>query len=69
MAEELTLTVTGMTCSGCESAVRRALSMVNGVVDTMASHRDNKVVVKYDATKADRASIVCAIQTAGYTVA
>jgi copper chaperone CopZ len=69
MAEELTLTVTGMTCGGCESAVRRAVSMVDGVADTMASHRDNKVVVKYDPARTDRAAIARAIENAGYTVA
>jgi copper chaperone len=69
MAEELTLKVTGMTCGGCESAVRRAVSMVGGVSDVMASHRDDKVVVKYDPAKADRAAIVHAIQNAGYAVA
>lgn len=68
MTEEITLKVTGMTCGGCESAVRRRLSTVNGVADAMASHRDEKVVVKFDPQLADRAKIVDAIRDAGFTV-
>jgi copper chaperone CopZ len=69
MAEELTLTVTGMTCGGCENAVRRALSRVDGVTDTLASHRDNRVVVTFDPAKTDRGAIARAIENAGYAVA
>ena len=69
MAEQLTLTVTGMTCGGCEHAVRRVVSMVDGVSSVTASHRDNRVTVEYDAARTDRTKIEHAIETAGYTVA
>ncbi len=68
MAEELTLKVTGMTCGGCESAVRRVLSMVDGVKEATASHRENQVKVTYDASKTNRATIAQAIEMAGYSV-
>lgn len=66
--EQLTLTVTGMTCGGCENAVKRAVSMLNGVADVTASHRDNRVTLTYDAAKVDRAAIAKRIEDAGYHV-
>jgi copper chaperone CopZ len=66
--EHLNLTVTGMTCGGCENAVRRVVSTLNGVAQVTASHQDNRVTVEYDATKADRATIARAIENAGYSV-
>ncbi|MBA3270552.1 MAG: heavy-metal-associated domain-containing protein [Acidobacteria bacterium] len=67
--EHLDLTVTGMTCGGCENAVRRVVSAIDGVSSVTASHQDNRVTVDYDAGKADRAAIARAITAAGYIVA
>ena len=67
--EQLTLTVTGMTCGGCENAVRRVVSTIDGVKSVTPSHKENRVVVDYDATKATREQITRAIRQAGYTVA
>ena len=68
VAEELTLKVTGMTCGGCESAIRRVLSMVDGVASATASHKDSQVQVVYDPTRVDRTKITRAIEAAGYGV-
>jgi copper chaperone CopZ len=67
--EQITLTVTGMTCGGCENAVTRAVSRLEGIAAVTASHTDNHVVVNYDETKTDRARIADAITKAGYSVA
>jgi copper ion binding protein len=67
--EQLILTVTGMTCGGCENAVKRAVSRIDGVSNVTASHADNRVMIEYDAAKADRARIADAINKAGYSVA
>ena len=69
MTEQMTLTVNGMTCGGCENAVKRVVSSLPGVSDVTASHRDNRVTVAYDPGKADRAAIAAAIEKAGYRVA
>jgi copper chaperone len=68
MADEMVLRVTGMTCGGCENAVKRVLSTVDGVSSATASHKDNEVRVVYDRAKADRSTIARAIETAGYQV-
>jgi copper chaperone len=69
MSEELTLKVSGMTCGGCESAIKRVLSMVEGVTSATASHQAGEVTVVFDASKTNRARIQRAIETAGYSVA
>jgi copper chaperone len=68
MAEELTLTVTGMTCGGCENAVKRAVASLSGVKNVAASHRDNRVTLTYDPSLVDRATIAKRIEDAGYAV-
>lgn len=46
----LTLSVEGMTCSGCEESVQTALTKLNGVTEATASHTDSTVVVSFDST-------------------
>lgn len=69
MSETLQLTVTGMTCGGCESAVMRALSQMDGVEDVSASHAANLVGVVYDPEKVTRAMVKERIEELGYAVA
>jgi len=67
--DHLTLTVKGMSCGGCENAVTRAVSLVEGVSNVTASHRDERVTLDYDPAKATREAIEQAINRAGYRVA
>ena len=46
-----TLNVAGMTCAGCEAAVRNAAKTVSGVTDVKASYDRKNAEVTYDATK------------------
>jgi copper chaperone len=69
MLETIQLTVTGMTCGGCESAVSKALQMVEGVEDVTASRTANLVGVTYDASKVTRAMLKEKIEALGYDVA
>jgi len=66
---DLNLTVTGMTCGGCESAVKRALSMIDGITDVTASHSGNHVSLRYDPAKITAATIAQRIELLGYRVA
>lgn len=65
---ELRLDVKGMTCEGCENAIKLSLGKVEGVYETSASHVDELVVVKYDASKAGMEAITEAITRVGYEV-
>ena len=66
--EQLVLTVTGMTCGGCENAVKRAVSRLEGVENVTASHAANRVVIDYDTAKTQPTQIAEAIAKAGYSV-
>jgi copper chaperone CopZ len=68
MAETLDLHVTGMTCGGCENAVKRALGRLDGVVDVTASHADERVSVIFDAGRVTPDAIAEKIRAVGYTV-
>ena len=69
MATVLTLPVQGMSCSGCENAVTRAVGTMNGVTAVTASHTSAQVVVTYDAALVTPADITQKIGRLGYTVA
>lgn len=69
MSTEVTLPVTGMTCGGCENAVKRAVGLLSGVTAVTASHRDNTVQVTFDPAVIAPAEIAGRIRALGYTVA
>jgi copper chaperone CopZ len=68
MMETLTLNVTGMTCGGCENAVKRALSRLEGVGEVTASHTDARVAVTFDPARVSPEEIRSRIGAIGYTV-
>ena len=69
MMDTLTLTVTGMTCGGCENAVKRGLGRLDGVGDVAASHADARVVVTFDPNRVSPDQIRARIGAMGYDVA
>jgi len=64
-----TLKVTGMTCGGCENAVKRTLGKLEGVSDVTASHVAQEVNVTFDPSKVGLAVIREKIEKLGYRVA
>jgi copper chaperone len=68
MSETLQLTVTGMTCGGCENAVSNALRQIDGVEDVTASHTAKLVGVTYDPAKVTRSMVKERIEALGYDV-
>lgn len=58
--------VEGMTCGGCELAVKTAVKKLDGVAKADASHRDKQATVTYDSEKVTPAQIVVAIEKLGY---
>jgi copper chaperone len=69
MSEKVQLTVTGMTCGGCEHAVKRALQQLPGVHEVSASHRANEVDVTFDQALVTPQMIRERIEALGYSVA
>ena len=68
MSDIIQLKVTGMTCSGCEAAVARALRQLPGVDTVEASHRAEEVAVTFDASRVTPTDLAARISALGYTV-
>ena len=68
MSDTLLLTVTGMTCGGCENAVKRALGQLPGIEAVTASHQAKQVGVTFDGTKVTHAMLKARIESLGYAV-
>jgi len=58
-----TLTVSGMSCTGCEDAVTDALNAVDGVESSSADHEAGTATVEGDA---DVDELITAVKDAGY---
>jgi copper chaperone CopZ len=55
------LKVSGMTCSGCEAAVKMAAKRVDGVKSVTASAKSGTAEVSYDASKTSPEAIAKAV--------
>jgi copper chaperone len=66
--DTVVLRVTGMTCGGCENAVKRSLMKLPGVETVSASHAAESVRVEYTPQVATVGAIRSAIEALGYKV-
>ena len=57
----------GMTCSGCERTVERAVKQLDGVCSARANHRRGQLEVQF-TSPCTREQICGAVQKAGYSV-
>ncbi len=58
--------VTGMTCGGCASSVRRVVSRNKGVDDVIVENMENRVVVTYDENLVNDELIMSQINRLGF---
>jgi copper chaperone CopZ len=56
-----TVKITGMTCSGCEAAVKIAAKQIDGVTAASASYAKGTAEVTYDSSKTSPEAIAKAI--------
>ena len=61
------LEVKGMTCEGCENAVVKSISQLDGIQEASASHLAEEAIVQYDSTRVSMEAIAQAISDAGYS--
>lgn len=61
------LTVTGMTCQGCEAVVEKAIEMADNVESADADRYEDSVVVETTGD-VDPAVLTNKVELAGYTV-
>lgn len=55
-------------CSGCENAIRKALTRLDGVRDVAPDSVTNQVTVRYDQSQTGAEQIAERLATAGYPV-
>lgn len=61
------LSISGMTCGGCEQTIESALGKVEGVRRVVkVSHEDGKAWVCYEADKVETATLANAVTKSGY---
>ena len=65
---DITFTVEGMTCSGCENHMESEVNKLDGIVSVKASYEKSNTTVKYDRTKVTEQRIIKAINNTGYNV-
>jgi len=66
--EKIILNVTGMSCSHCENAVKKAVSALEGVIKVDVDIPAKKVAIEYQADKITIADFKEAIEDQGYDV-
>ena len=62
----LTVTVTGMSCTGCEQRIANALGRMDGVGRVEADHASGRVTVDYDPAVVGEEAITTGLAEAGY---
>lgn len=67
-ANELELSVEGMSCAGCEANLRFALSALAGVKRAKADYRAKTVEVAFDPARTSEDEVRRTIEEMGYTV-
>jgi len=69
MANEVkTLNVEGMSCSHCESSVKKAVGAINGVGNVTVDLKSKKVTIEFDPSIVNIDMIKDAIEDQGYDV-
>lgn len=62
------ISISGMTCGGCENAVTKVLLALPGVVKADVSHVKAKAEVSYNPAQVKPEQLKSAIEAAGYVV-
>ena len=65
---EVTINVDGMTCDGCENAIKAGVESLDGIASVESSHEEGWTKVKYDKAVTSVEDIEGKITDTGYTV-
>ena len=65
---EVTLNVEGMTCDGCENAIKAGVESLEGIAAVESSHEEGWTKVKYDKGATSVQEIEGKITDTGYAV-
>lgn len=68
MSKSITLTVTKMKCSNCETIVTEKLFTDKGVLGVTPSHQNNLITIEYEEKYTNLKAIKQLITASGYSV-
>ena len=68
VANQINLSVTGMTCEGCSSKITKSLKATEGVTLHKVCHKSGHVVFTFDPAKTNKTKVISAINTTGFKV-
>ncbi|WP_019669910.1 mercuric transport protein MerTP [Eudoraea adriatica] len=63
---ELTYSVEGMTCTGCEAHIENEINKLEGILEVNANYETSKAFIKYDNSLVTADEIESAIRKTGY---
>ena len=66
--EQVELNVSGMTCGACEQRIEKALTRIDGVVQSDADHRAARVRVMFDPARTSASALRSCLERAGYSI-
>lgn len=66
--QKVEITITGMSCTGCEETITKGALALEGVKEASASFKDGKAWITYVAGVVTPADITGSIEKAGYKV-
>ena len=62
------LNISGMTCMGCVSSIKKVLEEITGVIDSDVSLKEKQAKIQYDPEKTDTNQLKEAIVEAGFEI-
>jgi copper chaperone CopZ len=66
--KKVEITVTGMSCTGCEETITESVQALKGVKEATASYTDGKAWISYKEGSVTTEQISAAIEKTGYKV-
>ncbi|WP_276391489.1 mercuric transport protein MerTP [Eudoraea chungangensis] len=66
--DEVSFSIEGMTCSGCEAHIESEVNKLDGIIVVKSDYQKANTLVKYDASKTSADEIKKAILRTGYTI-
>lgn len=64
--QKVELSIDGMTCTGCESAIQKTIDAFEGVYSSKADHQSGMAIIEIDSLAANITTIEEAINELGY---
>jgi sulfite exporter TauE/SafE/copper chaperone CopZ len=66
--KQVTLSITGMQCNGCETIIQQAIEKLDGIQSVNVSYRDSQAIIRYNQQILSENKIIQTIIDSGYGI-